>query len=219
VELLLESGAKINRNINASTNALSLAIESGNQEMKQFLVQNGARLNRRPEFSEFRGGLDLNFNADDFLLGFELGLSEDKYNTYLTTGYLGRPSAVRILHPENDTLSYQFWEKRSLWPISIGRNFNLVNYDHKAFIFRVHLTGALTWGNYRGSSRHPDIRYMLMPGAGISWRDRYYGISFDYQYARLKVHDISNHRFRLSITGYYDFRQRKKYTVKDISWF
>jgi len=60
---------------------------------------------------------------------------------------------------------------------------------------------------------------MFMPGAGIFWRDRYFGITFDYQYVPLKVHDISSHRFQLSILGFYDFRSRIRFTRKDISWF
>ncbi len=219
VELLLESGADINQDINYSTNALGLAEESGNGSMAEYLASNGARHNRRPEFSEIRGGLDLNFNGDDFMMGFNAGVSEDKYRLFLTTGYLGRPSPVRVLHPENDSLSFQFWEKRNLWPLTLGRDFSFSRGKNTGFGFRVHLTGALTWGKYRGSSNTPGTRYLLVPGAGLSWRDSYFGISFDYQYVPLKVYDISGHRFTLSIQGFYDFRQRLRYTHKDISWF
>jgi len=219
VELFAESGADINQNVNLSTNSLNLAIESGNEEMVSFLVENGARPNRRPEISEIRGGMDLNFNGDDFMMGFNAGVSENKYDAYITTGFLFRPSAVRVLRPENDTLSFQFWEKRYLWPISLGKNFTLKGERNTQYGFRVHMTGALTWGSYRGSSRDPDPRYLFIPGAGVFWRDRYFGISFDYQYVPVKVHDISSHRFQLSIQGFYDFRSRIRFTRKDIPWF
>ncbi|MFC2098948.1 hypothetical protein ACFLSP_04300, partial [Bacteroidota bacterium] len=85
--------------------------------------------------------------------------------------------------------------------------------------FRIHLTGAYTWGKYRGSSLKPDPSYLIVPGAGLSWKEKYFGISFDYQYVPVKVHDISSHRFTLAINGFYDFRTRMRYTRKDISWF
>jgi hypothetical protein len=219
VELLIESGADINQDINASTNPLNLAKEAGNEEMVLYLEANGARPNRRPEVSEIRGGLDMNFNMDDFMMGFEAGVSESKYNLYLTTGFLARPAAIRILHPENDTLSFQFWEKRRTWPLSLGKEFELLTYDNGRIGARVHLTGALTWGGYRGSARNPDTRYLVEPGAGIYWREKYFGITFDYQFVRLKVQRISSHRFKLAIIGYFNFRQRTRYAWKDISWF
>ncbi len=219
IELFIESGADINQNINVSTNALRLAKESGNEGMVAFLIENGARHNRRPEVSEIRAALNLNFNGDDFLMGFETGITEHKYKMFLTTGYLGRPAAVRVLRPENDTLSFQFWEKRNLWPLTLGRNFSLSRQGDMGFGFRVHLTGALTWGKYRGSSLNPDLRYLIIPGAGLTWRDKHYGITFDYQYVPIRVHSISNHRFSMSIHGFYDFRSRIRYTRKDISWF
>lgn len=219
IELLLESGAEINQNINSSTNSLSLAEESGKDDLVSFLVRNGAKYNRKPEVSELRGGLDLNFNSNDFMIGFEAGVSENKYQTFLTTGFLVRPAAKPVLRGENDTLSFQLWEKRYLWPISLGKEFRIISNGPKEFGFRVHLTGALTWGSYRGSSLDVGPSYLLMPGGGMYRRGKNAGIFFDYQYMPLNVHGISNHRFRISILGFYDFRSRMKHTRKDISWF
>jgi ankyrin repeat protein len=219
VELLLESGASINQNINPSTNSLSLARESGNEEMVAYLVSNGARPNRRPELSEVRGGMVVNFNGNDFMLGFEAGVTENKYRMYLTSGFMSRLSPIRVLRPENDTLSYQLWERRYLWPVSLGRNFTLSTQDKNKFGFRVHLTGALTWGSYRGSDLDPGLKFMLVPGGGVFWRQKYFSISFDYQYMPIKVYDVSSHRFSLAFQGFYDFRSRIHYVRKDIRWF
>ncbi|KKK49561.1 hypothetical protein LCGC14_3133820, partial [marine sediment metagenome] len=123
VELLLESGADINQPVNVSTNSFSLAEEAKNEKMIAYLTENGGKPNRKPEISEIRAGMGLNFNADDFMVGFSAGVSENKYDMYLTTGFILRPSHVRVLRPENDTLSFQLWEKRFLWPITIGKNF------------------------------------------------------------------------------------------------
>lgn len=219
VELLLESGADINQNINSSTNPLSLARESGDEAMEAFLLENGARPNRSPEISEIRGGLELNFNLDDFMLGFQAGVSEHKYKTYLSTGFMGRLAPVRVLRTENDSVSWQYWEKRYLWPVSLGKDFVFLRRGSEAFGCRIHLTGALSWGSYRGAVLNPDTRILLIPGGGLTWRREFFGISFDYQYAPFRVHDISSHRFRLVFDGFFDFRSRIRYTKKDISWF
>jgi hypothetical protein len=219
VELLTESGADINQNINPSTNALNLSLEGENDAMTDYLLANGARLNRRPEVSEIRGGLELNFNGNDFMMGFDFGVSESKYKTYLTTGMLFRPAAVRVLRPENDTLAYQFWERRYVWPMTLGKEFFFGREGDRVFSFRANITGAYTWGNYRGTGQDPDSKYLFIPGAGLGWRERYFGISFDYQYVPFRVEGVSNHRFRLAITGFYDIRSRMKFTRKDISWF
>jgi len=144
IELLLESGADINQNINNSTNVLNLAKEAGDEAIIAFLLQNGARHNRNPELSELRGSLSLDFNADDFMIGFAAGVTENKYGIYLTTGFIARPSAVRILRPENDTLFYQLWERRYLWPVSIGKNFIFTERNRNRYGVRLHMTGALT---------------------------------------------------------------------------
>jgi ankyrin repeat protein len=218
-ELLLESGAKINQNINSSTNVLGLAKEAGEEEMADYLLSNAAHPNRVPEISEVRGGFNLNFNGDDFMLGFEGGVTENKYHTFLTTGFMARPKAIRILRPENDSLSFQLWERRYLWPVSLGRNFTLNRGQKNLVGFRVHLTGALTWGGYRGSALNPGLRFLLIPGAGIFWRQKYFGISFDYQYVPIRVYDVSGHRFTLSFQGFYDIRTRLRYLRKEITWF
>lgn len=219
VELLAESGADINQQINASTNALDIARESKDEAITEFLKLNGAKPSRKPEISELRGGIGMNFNADDFMVGFEAGVSENKYKLYMTSGFIMRPSAVRILRPENDTLSYQYWERRFIWPLSLGREFTIASNEDGIFLLRLHMCGALTWGSYRGASTSPDTKYLLVPGGGLAWRKGNLGISFDYQYFPVKVFDIAHHRFTLALNGFYDFRPRVRYTHKEIKWF
>jgi hypothetical protein len=84
---------------------------------------------------------------------------------------------------------------------------------------RVQLTGALTWGAYRGSDRHPRVRYLIIPSAGFLWRERFYGITLDYEYVPLKVYDISHHRVRLGLHFFIDLRKRTRFTQKHIDWF
>ena len=55
--------------------------------------------------------------------------------------------------------------------------------------------------------------------AGLFWKRNFHGITFDYEYVPLKVHDLSPHRFRLGLEVYIDLRKRTKFTYKHIDWF
>ena len=171
IELLLESGTSINQKINYSTNALTLAKEAGDEEMENFLLENKARYNRAPEISGIRMEAGLDFSADDLMVGGEVGVSENKYKMFATTGFFTRTSATRVMHPENDTLSYQFWERRYLLPLTIGRNFPFYQIREGYAGFRVQLRNGITWGGYRGSDRNPGTRFVVIPSAGLYWRE------------------------------------------------
>jgi ankyrin repeat protein len=219
IEILLENGASINQNINYSTNALSLAKEAKSEKMEAFLLENKAHYNRRPEISEIRIETGLDFSADDLMVGGEIGVSENKYNMFATTGFFARTKALKVIRPENDTLSYQFWEKRYFLPLTIGKNFTFYRKLPKSAGFKAQLRSGITWGGYRGTDLHPGARFILVPSAGLYWRDKVWGLSFDYEYVNYKYHDLSPHRFRLSLLFFINLQKRMKYTRKHISWF
>jgi uncharacterized protein len=219
VELLIENGAHLNQNISSSTNALNIAEEQGKDEMITYLKELGARKNNIPEISGLRFGSSIGFNGDVINVSVIGGVSELKYNSFATTGFVFRPTAVRILRSENSTLSYQYWERRYSWPITIGKQLSIVSSEDLEIGFRIQLTGALTWGGYRGSDRHPKVNYLFVPSAGIYRREKFYGVTFDYEYVPLKVHDISPHRIRVGMEFYIDIRKRTKFTYKHIDWF
>jgi ankyrin repeat protein len=219
IELLLENGASINQDINYSTNALTLAKESGDEEMENYLLENKARYNRVPEISGMRMEIGLDFSADDLMVGGEIGVSENKYKMFATTGFFTRTSATRVIRPESDTLSYQFWERRYFFPLTIGKNFPFYQINEGFAGFRAQLRGGITWGGYRGSDRHPGTRFVVVPSAGLYWRQKYWGLAFDYGYVNYRVHDLSPHRFRLSLLVFINMQKRLKYTRKDIAWF
>ncbi len=219
IELLLENGASINQNINYSTNALSLAKEAKSDKMEKFLLENKAHYNRSPEISEIRIETGLDFSADDLMVGGEIGVSENKYNMFASTGFFARTKALKVIRPENDTLSYQFWERRYFWPLTVGKNFTFYRNQPKSAGFKAQLRGGITWGGYRGSDLHPGTNFILVPSAGLYWRDKFWGLSIDYEYVNYKFHDLSPHRFRLSLLVFINLQKRMKYTRKHISWF
>ena len=153
------------------------------------------------------------------MLGGEIGISENKYNMFVTTGFFARAKAITVIRPENDTLSYQFWERRYFWPLTVGKNFTFYRNQPKSAGFKAQLRGGITWGGYRGSDLHPGTRFILVPSAGLYWRDKFWGLSFDYEYVNYKAHELSPHRYRLSLLVFINLQKRMKYTRKHISWF
>ena len=219
IELLLEHGASINQKINYSTNALNLAKEAGSEEMEAFLRENKAHENRAPEISGIRIEMGLDFSGDDLMVGGEVGVSENKYKMFATSGFFARTAAIRVIRSENDTLSFQFWEKRYCWPLTLGKDFPFYRNGKKGAGFKAQLRSGITWGAYRGSDMHPGARFMVIPSAGLYWRDRFWGLSLDYGYVNYRVHDLSPHRFRLSLLVLINLQKRMRYSWKDISWF
>ena len=219
IELLIENGADMNQRISASTNAYDIAKEMEKDEMLTYLKKIGARPNRMPEFKGLRFGTSIGFNMNEVNYGFTGGVSENKYKSFATTGFVFRPTPVSILRSENDTLSYQFWERRYSWPLTLGKQFRVYSLDGRDYGIRLQCTGALTWGSYRGSDRHPAVKYLFVPSAGFYWRKDFYGINFDYEYFPVKVQGLSPHRFRLGLDFFIDMRKRTKFTYKHIDWF
>ena len=219
IELLIENGANMNQRISPSTNAYDLAKEMEKEEMLAYLKEIGARPNKMPEFKGLRFGTSIGFNMNEVNYAVVTGVSENKYNSFATTGLVFRPTPVRILRPENDTLSYQYWEKRYAWPLTLGKQFRIYSLDGRDFGIRLQCTGALTWGSYRGSDRHPAVKYLFIPSAGLYWRKNFYGITFDYEYVPVKVQGLSPHKFRLGMEFYIDMRKRTRFTYKHIDWF
>jgi uncharacterized membrane protein len=198
---------------------LSLAIEAKSERMEAFLLENKAHKNRAPEISEIRTEIGLDFSTDDLMVGGEIGVSENKYNMFATTGFFARTKAITVIRPENDTLSYQFWERRYFWPLTIGKNFPFYSKQESSIGFKAQLRSGITWGGYRGSDLHPGTRFLVVPSAGLYRREKYWGLSFDYEYVNYKVHDLSPHRFRLSLLVFINLQQRMKFSRKHISWF
>jgi len=75
-----------------------------------------------------------------------------------------------------------------------------------------------TWGSFRGSDHHPQPRTMFIPNAGLYYESEGFVCNFSYQYANMRVNDISPHHFNISFRFIIDIRNEKK-KKKEISWF
>lgn len=216
-ELLVENGADVNAIINKGQNPIDLAKKQRDQEMIDLLRENHARSNPMPNFSSVKIGLGINSNTQDFMLGTGLGLIDSKYGLELYGKFFFRPAAIRVLFPETEEWSYQYWERRTMISGSVNKRFIIYHNDKTKLGAFLGLGVGYTWGRFRGTDRKPRPETFLNPVGGLFWLKKSIGIDFNYEYADLKIHDFSPHRIALAITFYLDLK-RDKFMYKEINW-
>ncbi len=219
VKLLASSGADLNHPITRSQNPLSIALEKRNDSIASFLRRNQARFNKRPSFNRFGFGTELNWNADDLRWSFFLAASEKKYNLNLSAGWGFRPSAIRVLVTENESVRTQYRERRGNLFLSLEKS---VYFIHGSNGFQGGLYGGLkgiyTFGSYRGTGIKPDDRIIAAPGAGLSLDGRFLRITAGYEYLNLDLYRISPHRVNISVSFLWSSK-KNNFKPQFISWF
>jgi ankyrin repeat protein len=216
---LTEKGANVNERISLAENPLSLARSNRNKTIKKYLLENGGRRNLWPSFSQYRIGLNFNWNLDDFMTGIEIGMLDTKYNIDLKGGLAFRPWAMRILEKTTPELSYQYRERRTALFLGIYKRINLVkpNSRQNAGI----MLGAkevYTFGSYRGSLEKPGNKMILAPGGGIYWNNNFFGVNLMYEYLDYGLYKINPGRIDISFIFKIDSKT-KIYMPKFITEF
>lgn len=218
VELLLEHNANINQNISMARNSLDIAKKQKNEEMVELLFLHGIKPNPYPEISSVFMGLEFDFNGKDFLTGLSAGIFDTKYGLDISTGWLFRPAAIRILDKEHDLFAIQYWEKRSLIFLETGKNITAFSMESGEFGFNPALRAIYSWSRYRGSDAHPDPVSRIVPKAGFYWKNDFLEVSFSYEYLDYKIYRISPHRFNLGMEFFINL-SKNQYYRKDIPSF
>lgn len=217
-ELLINAGGEVNHNIGGSRNILMLAEENKEDEMVELLKENGAKSNLSPDFSRLITGPELRFNARDFMLAYNIGFHDVKYNIGINSGFVFRPSAVRILNELSDTLSYQYWERRSAFYLGIEKKFSLTKRGAgKSFGPLLEFTGLYTFGGYRGSNTNPDAGFVWSPSAGIFWANKWLNLEFRYDYINFNVTGLNPGMFSFSTQFIFPLK-KKRLSGKEINW-
>ena len=216
-ELLIENGADVNSLVNKGLHPLDLAKQQHDQEMITVLRENHARSNIMPDFSTGKISLGIKSNTQDFMIGTGFGLIDSKLGLELYGKLFFRPVAIRVLLPETDERSYQYWERRTLISGSLNKRFIIYADDNSQLGVFLGFGVAYTWGSYRGADRKPQPETFMNPAGGLFWRQDLIGIDFYYQYADLKIHDYSSHWVTLALTFNFNLK-RDKFMYKEIRW-
>lgn len=196
--LLVQNGADINQK-SGTQGIFDIAKKNRNSEMTFYLDSLGAKGSRNPDFDLPYLGIYTEFNKSDFMNGFEMGVSDSKYQLGICGGFAFRPIAKRVID-EISNVKWQFWERRYYFYLGLEKRFRVVQ------TYKGNETGPfigakelITWGGYRGSKLNPDVRLVTAPVAGWFLRISNVEIRADYHYQNFKTPEIGKHRFSVSV--------------------
>jgi len=210
VEFLLNYGADPNHTIAKSVNELTLAEKYRKDEVKELLLNYGASAIPGPFICKMIFAADFNWNFDDIMMGGSLSLVESKYGFLLQAGFKMRPWPRQSLYELNSNTYYQFWETRSCIHIGVDKHFTLSKPSPSgSYGVFVGLNGAYTFGNFRGSSKKPDDKFIPVPKAGFFISYENLNIKLNYEYLQLQNEYISNHRINIALGIDINFTKHK----------
>jgi ankyrin repeat protein len=192
--LLIASGADVNSPVSNSLNPLTIARENHSDSLAVMLQNNGGKVILWPWFNQATFGGLFTLSGDDMFTGINLGVSDRKYNLWVSAGYRIRPKVIRVLEPDEGNNYYQFWEQRHLVSGSLD----------KAFMFRskggngqfglvAGFEEVMTFAGYKGSGLHPRMDFVFSPHAGIVYQAGKLRFRINYAYMDLDLARMSNH--------------------------
>jgi hypothetical protein len=110
------------------------------------------------------------FNLNDFYVGFGIGLEDTGYDYTASFNVGFRPYFKKVLIEKEEDLFYQYHEKTFLVSIDLEKRFYFLEYagENRIGIYAGGKFGYF-FGNYRGISENLTKKFLIAPGAGLSW--------------------------------------------------
>jgi ankyrin repeat protein len=216
--LLIGYGADVNSRVNGSLNPLTLALNNKNDSLVKMLVNHDAKAIKRPCLNQFTIGTRFVFNHEDSQLDFSIGMSDSKYNLMTCLGFGFRPKPVQILDEVDQSLFYQYWEKRRFISLSLDKAFFL-HTGNSAFSASAFagFSEVLTFGSYRGSNENPDFRLMINPRIGWICEYDFIRLKLSYEFMNLHLEEISKGWFSVSLEFLLN-RKRGNIKIPSLKW-
>jgi uncharacterized protein len=206
--ILIASGADVNARISNSLNPLTLAEGNKDDSLSGMLKNNGAHGILFPWFNQATFGGHFTFNGDDMFTGLNLGLSDRKYNVWISLKYEVRPKTIRVLEPAQGNNYFQYWERRHVISFTLDKAFLLKKKHGKIQSGLVAgFSEAMTFSGYRGSSLGSPPRMLIIPHAGMVFQTS--SLRFRLNYAYMDLHLIGTGRSWCSISIELLFNRKK----------
>ena len=217
-KLLIDNKADVNKKITGTITPLDLCYLTKNDSVTDLLKSSNAHRNPLPYFRDYSIGMGLDWSNHDFFTGINFNLVDVKFGFTLGIGYAFRPKAANVLTQSEPTVYYQYWERRSIFYADLGKNTNLFRINERTNIgISLGLSGALTYGSYRGSTARPGGKLCLSPSAGAYLQSGFFRIKAGYRYIDFNVNDISPNRVGFELEFILK-NNKKRYLNKTIPW-
>ena len=110
------------------------------------------------------------FNLNDFYVSFGVGLEDTGFDYTASFNVGFRPYFKKVLIEKEENLYYQYHEKTFLISIDLEKRFYFLEYNGQNRI-GIYTGGKFGYffGNYRGVSENFTKKFLIAPGAGLSW--------------------------------------------------
>jgi ankyrin repeat protein len=200
METLINNGADVNQRL---SNALTPLTIANYYKYDDFIIETlenkGAGQNYYPDFRSLIAGPEVNWNFNDLMAGFLLGMREFKFNFDVMTGMQFRVVNTRILMHSSGSKYYQLWERRNYAYIGICKNFQI--FKKRGLnnrMISVGINELYTFGNYRGAAIDFESKFVFSPYVDISQTFRNIQVGLAYHYTDFGFKGVSPHRIDIS---------------------
>lgn len=212
---LVELGA----NIDDSTLTESYyqqAKEKRSDAIAAFIQSKGLKTKVKPKISGINFYLGGSTSRNDFMLDFGFGVFEPVTIFLINFGYKYNPYSNRVLVYEN-SLFYQFWEKRYSFYLSIQHMLVLRNKFSKGnYGFIPGLSSELSWNKYRGYENNSHAKMFFVPSIGLFYKKNRFTLIGKWEFANYHKQIRDANRFNLQLL--ISIPTSRSYVNKRIDW-
>ncbi|MCB8998499.1 MAG: ankyrin repeat domain-containing protein [Bacteroidales bacterium] len=216
-ETLINLGSDVNTKTESGYTILELAKLKKEDVIAELLESNEAKPNPNPHFNTLCIGPYLDFNFSDYMNGLNISIKDAKYGIGINGGFGFRPLSNRVLYPENDSVTYQYWERRYYFYAGLEKRFNFTRNSSSAKGLYVGIDEFYTFGGFLGSDKNPPATFLTVPVVGLYYSGSYVSSWLAYKYVNYNTPEVKPGRINLGVSVNLSLA-KKKLTEKKISW-
>ncbi|MCX7861793.1 MAG: ankyrin repeat domain-containing protein [Bacteroidales bacterium] len=197
---------------------VKLAYSTENRQLAKIFRKSGYKAYLFPVFSRINIGHSHIFSGNDYMIGFNMQVTEYNYGFRYAIDFHTRPWANRIYLQTNETNTLlQVWERRSLWSFQLTKHMLLYKNNDFSCHILVGAKGYVTYGKYRGFEHRPPSYTLLSPSTCLyfQWPDVALSIGAEY----FKFRNINAQSLHITFAQYFSIPLKHLYyQKKQISW-
>jgi ankyrin repeat protein len=210
VDILLQNGANPNETNSISLNPRAIAKITGDSAVTALIKTSGGHINYLPAFSSMGAGVEINFNANDFITGFYITQHDYKFNLDYNFGFSFRPKAIVIESPIPDVGYYQFMERRFMFHLDLTKNFRVKLNNRCSAGINLGVRGLYTYGKYKGTDILINGGFFAAPAAWLYYQKNNFEIRCGYHYSNYGENDLNKSHITIGMHyNFYNFKPQK----------
>lgn len=230
VKILIDAGAEVNYPVNSQITPLILTTTNGCSACKKTLKNAGAKQNFTPHFTGINIGFVNHFNFDDYMLGTDFSLLEQKYGITSTLCFLIRPYNRRTLYEKDENTIYQYKQNTGLFFGEVDKYF----YYKKTYIrqaaFFLGGKANFVFKTIKATNIKPGGEFIFSPVVGYYRSSDNFSLTLKYEYLDLNQKAIdfneswflkkyynSPHRISISLSGKIRLTKHSSFVKRSIT--